>query len=29
MIKVTQKVFFTRGRHGRRRIVDKPPPVQT
>ena len=29
MITVTQKVFFTRGTHGRRRIVDKPPPTQT
>jgi hypothetical protein len=29
MITVTQKVFFTHGSNGRRRIVDKPPPTQT
>jgi hypothetical protein len=29
MITVTQKGFFTNGSHGRRRIVDKPPPTQT
>jgi len=29
MITVTQKVFFAYGSHGRRRIVDKPPPTLT